>query len=254
MPYQNEHACRLRDPGDFDPQSFRRMTRTHEDVDYSVIMGRLQSNNNWADQAFRYPKDAWSLKAAQGHCRSHSGIKFEAALDSEGEGKVCHDCGGSDEGPTLELQDMPVPQEKSEFPEREEEIPQDFSSSAEDIDLVVKELDTLTQNLDMMDIKAGRVLSTSTRDALARVVDGLAAISTELQTFLETADSMRADFTESTTMPNEGGSDGDSGGMSDTDPSVSEESGTEEGVMAEALQVLNETHQRLVDAINTEGG
>ncbi len=45
---------------------------------YSVIRGRRKSNNEWADQAYRYPKSRWSASEARGHCRRHEG-RFEAA-------------------------------------------------------------------------------------------------------------------------------------------------------------------------------
>jgi hypothetical protein len=34
MPYENEHACRLRNPGDFKDGSFRRTTRKHNGKEY----------------------------------------------------------------------------------------------------------------------------------------------------------------------------------------------------------------------------
>ncbi len=77
-PYPNEHACRLREPGDFQDGSFARMTRNHEGKEYSVIIGKLKGESTTTEQAYRYPKDTWQAGAAQAHCTSHKG-KFEAA-------------------------------------------------------------------------------------------------------------------------------------------------------------------------------
>mgnify|MGYP001611010022 CR=1 FL=1 len=79
-PLPNEHACRLRDPGDFQENSFRRMEREHGGKKYSVIMGRLTGETALTEQAYRYPKKTWTAASARGHCRSHDG-NFEAASE-----------------------------------------------------------------------------------------------------------------------------------------------------------------------------
>lgn len=79
-PYPNEHACRLRDPKDFQSGSFRRTKREHEGKEYSVIMGRLKDEETMTDQAFRYNKATWTPKEAGKHCRDHKG-KFEPASE-----------------------------------------------------------------------------------------------------------------------------------------------------------------------------
>src|SRR5436190_17623515 len=78
-PFPNEHACRLRDPGAFQPDSFRRISRAHEGKDYSVIVGRLKGETTMTEQAYRYAKDTWSAAAARAHCDSHDGASFEPA-------------------------------------------------------------------------------------------------------------------------------------------------------------------------------
>jgi len=78
-PYPNEHACRLRQPGDFQADTFRRTEREHEGKRYSVIMGRLKSETSMTEQAYRYPSDTWTEAQARGHCDSHDGATFEAA-------------------------------------------------------------------------------------------------------------------------------------------------------------------------------
>jgi hypothetical protein len=80
-PYPNEHACRLRDPGDFQEGSFRRMTRYHEGKKYSVIMGKLEDEDTLTEQAYRYPKETWDAADARAHCKDHDG-SFEAAAAS----------------------------------------------------------------------------------------------------------------------------------------------------------------------------
>lgn len=82
MPYPNEHACRLRDPGDFQADSFRRMKRKHDGKTYSVIIGKLKGEDSTTEQAYRYAKDAWSASQARSHCNSHDG-NFEAAGESD---------------------------------------------------------------------------------------------------------------------------------------------------------------------------
>lgn len=80
-PYPNEHACRLRDPGDFQEDSFRRTERNHDGKKYSVIMGRLTGEDSLTEQAYRYGKDTWSADEARTHCSGHDG-SFEAASEA----------------------------------------------------------------------------------------------------------------------------------------------------------------------------
>ena len=81
-PYPNEHACRLRDPGDFQPDSFRRVSREHEGKEYNVIMGRLEGEDALTEQAYRYPKDTWEASEARAHCNTHDGSEFSPASDT----------------------------------------------------------------------------------------------------------------------------------------------------------------------------
>jgi len=80
-PYPSEHACRLRDPNDFQQGSFRSMTRSHEGKEYRVIVGKLEGKNTMSEQAYRYPKKVWEASTAKSHCSSHNG-KFEEASKS----------------------------------------------------------------------------------------------------------------------------------------------------------------------------
>jgi ATP-dependent protease ClpP protease subunit len=79
-PYPNEHACRLREPDDFQPNSFRRTSRDHDGKPYDVIAGKLEGEDTMTEQAYRYPKDDWDAGDARKHCDSHDG-SFEAASE-----------------------------------------------------------------------------------------------------------------------------------------------------------------------------
>jgi len=77
-PFPSEHSCRLRDPDDFQQDSFKRMTRKHEDKEYSVIMGKLEGEETMTEQSYRYKKEIWTAAEAKAHCVDHDG-SFEAA-------------------------------------------------------------------------------------------------------------------------------------------------------------------------------
>jgi len=82
MPYPNEHSCRLRQPGEFKEESFSRLERDHNGKKYFVIRGIVKAKGDeWADQAFRYPKETWTPQEARGHCEEHKGLSFEPASD-----------------------------------------------------------------------------------------------------------------------------------------------------------------------------
>jgi len=78
MPYPNEHACRLRDPGSFQEARFRRVSRRSAGKIYHIIMGRLKGQTSMTEQAYRYPKETWSATKARKHCSDHNG-RFEKA-------------------------------------------------------------------------------------------------------------------------------------------------------------------------------
>jgi len=82
-PYPNEHACRLKPPGDY--STCRRTTRKHDGKEYSVITCRRKDDpDKWEEQGFRYGTDAWTAAAARSHCEDHDG-KFEAASRADAE-------------------------------------------------------------------------------------------------------------------------------------------------------------------------
>jgi len=84
-PYEGEHACRLRDPGDFEDDSFRRVNGDRESNGKSidVIYGKLEDEDSMAEQAYRYPDDEWSVSQAEDHCEEHDGIEFEPSENEE---------------------------------------------------------------------------------------------------------------------------------------------------------------------------
>jgi len=77
-PYPNEHACRLRDPDDFDADTFRRTERETDGKTYAVIMGKLKGEDTMTEQSYRYPTADWRADAAREHCHDHGGT-FEPA-------------------------------------------------------------------------------------------------------------------------------------------------------------------------------
>lgn len=82
MPYPNEHACRLRDPGEFQAGSFRSTEREHEGKAYRVISGKLKNDQAMTEQAYRYNREVWTASSAHSHCQEHGG-RFEEASGKE---------------------------------------------------------------------------------------------------------------------------------------------------------------------------
>lgn len=87
-PYPNEHACRLKDPGQY--ERFRRQKRKHNGKEYSAIIG-FKKGGGSEDQAYRYPKATWEADEARGHCKGKKG-HFEAAKKAEKPDKVSCEC------------------------------------------------------------------------------------------------------------------------------------------------------------------
>ena len=90
--FPNEHACRVREPGDFEEDSFRRITRETDDgKEFAVIVGRLEGEETTTAQSFRYPTSDWTESEARDACESANGIKFEPAEDDDEEEEDLHD-------------------------------------------------------------------------------------------------------------------------------------------------------------------
>ena len=83
-PYPNEHACRLKDPAQYD--ECKRGERTAEEPasvkgkKYSIIFCK-KKGGKMEEQAYRYDKEEWTAAQAKAHCAHHEGT-FEAAQDA----------------------------------------------------------------------------------------------------------------------------------------------------------------------------
>jgi len=74
MPLPNEFSCRLKEPGTFQPNSFRRMTvKSKSGKTVGVIIGKLKGESKTTTQALRYPHSSWSSKEAQADCKKNGG-------------------------------------------------------------------------------------------------------------------------------------------------------------------------------------
>lgn len=74
MPFPNEHACRIRNPGDFQKESFRRIKQGK----VSIIIGRLKGKSTTTTQSIRYPIKNYTAEQARASCKKKKG-SFEAA-------------------------------------------------------------------------------------------------------------------------------------------------------------------------------
>jgi phage head maturation protease len=78
-PYKNEHACRLKNPADYEQFARKNCGQKHDGKCIDIIYGIKDGTSEI--QALRYKKDIWTKSAAKSHCKSRSGL-FEAAADS----------------------------------------------------------------------------------------------------------------------------------------------------------------------------
>lgn len=85
MPYPNEHAARVKDPGEFDAKTFRRKDLGKG---VSIILGKLKSGgDSMVTQAYRFDKTKFTAAEAKKWLADHEvkGAGFEAAKDAEKE-------------------------------------------------------------------------------------------------------------------------------------------------------------------------
>ena len=85
-PYPNFHACRIREPEDFD--RFRTRSETLEEGTYEgrsieILYGREKESGDWDIASYRLPLDEWTEAEARKWCEAHDGIKFEPATGEE---------------------------------------------------------------------------------------------------------------------------------------------------------------------------
>lgn len=91
-PYPNEHAARVRDPGDFEPNSFRSMELPKSKGGKGgvrTILGRLKGETTTTTQAYRFPADLYTAEEARQWLKDNDikGASFEAAKKPEKESK-----------------------------------------------------------------------------------------------------------------------------------------------------------------------
>ena len=82
MPLPGEHSCRIRNPADFQKDSFRRTKQTSDGKTLWLIVGRLKGAVKTTLQAFRYPKGTWTAAQARSHCEKQDG-SFTAAGETD---------------------------------------------------------------------------------------------------------------------------------------------------------------------------
>lgn len=103
-PYPNEHACRMREPGDF--EIFRNREEEAAGKTIRVIYGQEMGTDEWDIQSYRMPISDWSEAEARGYCDDHDGIKFEPATgeDSEYEAAAASSTSDNDALDTVKAQ------------------------------------------------------------------------------------------------------------------------------------------------------
>ena len=103
-PYPNEHACRMREPGDF--EIFRNRAEEADGKTIRVIYGQEKGTDEWDIQSYRMPTSEWSEAEARGYCSDHDGIKFEPATgeDSEYEAPTASSTSDNDALDTVKAQ------------------------------------------------------------------------------------------------------------------------------------------------------
>lgn len=80
MPYPNEHAARVKDPGSFQEDSFRRKEIT---PGITLILGKLKGETTMTTQAYRFDKSKFTADEAKKWLKDHDVdyIGFEAAVE-----------------------------------------------------------------------------------------------------------------------------------------------------------------------------
>ena len=79
MPYPHEHAARVREPGDFDPKSFRRKNIA---PGIDIIVGKLKNGDGaMVTQTYRFDSSKFTAEEAKAWLKKHNvkHIGFEAA-------------------------------------------------------------------------------------------------------------------------------------------------------------------------------
>ena len=80
-PFPNFHACRIREPEEFD--RFRTADETIDDKPVVVLYGRETETEDWDIASYHLPVDDWTEDEARAFCEEHDGIKFEPATGED---------------------------------------------------------------------------------------------------------------------------------------------------------------------------
>ena len=80
-PFPNFHACRLKEPNLFQPDSFKTIESKTGKV--NLIIGRLKGQTSTTLQSIRYPVESYTEDIARQHCEKYPNSKFEAARKEE---------------------------------------------------------------------------------------------------------------------------------------------------------------------------
>ena len=85
-PYPNFHACRIREPDEF--EKFRTATETIEEGDWEgrtieVLYGQEIETGDWDIASYHLPVDEWTEDEARQFCEELDGIKFEPATGED---------------------------------------------------------------------------------------------------------------------------------------------------------------------------
>jgi len=82
MPYQNEHAARIIDPGKFEPDSFRRKEVASG---VSIILGKLKGETLMTAQAYRFDKTKFTPDEVKKWLKDNNVkyIEFESAMEEK---------------------------------------------------------------------------------------------------------------------------------------------------------------------------
>ncbi len=145
-PYENEHSCRLEDPGKYDRFARKNCYQKHDGKCIDFIFGIKEGKSEV--QAMRYGKDAWTEEAAKSHCKDHKG-SFEAASKSI-----------NPEGMT-------------------------YAEQAETVLAAVNDLADRTKSLADLRLKEGRMLSPANRSRINDLTQSLGEIAITLTDLLK---------------------------------------------------------------------
>jgi hypothetical protein len=87
MPYPTEHAARIKQPGSFQADSFRRVTLA---TGISAIMGKLKGSSSMTLQAYRFDRKKFTAAQAKKWLADHKvkPILFEPASNEEANSNI----------------------------------------------------------------------------------------------------------------------------------------------------------------------